>query len=220
MRRLKFAMSEEEIKFSCPFCAQHLACDESCCGQQISCPNCQRSLIVPRVMRVRERETEGAAPPPTEYSTTPRTEPWNDEDWNRHMTGYYRLWLLSMSGGSRLGYWFWGLFLGPLLLFLIGVGFREHYSMDFLRALGSYTLGGLLPRELSEQTEFWLNPFVYLMVASALIAGFLLARIAARSPFVVIACSVVFSFFILGVDYFVCCVGGWIASFVQSSGGN
>jgi hypothetical protein len=53
-----------------------------------------------------------------------------------------------------------------------------------------------------------------------LIAGFLLARIAARSPFAVIACSVVFFFFILGVDYFVCSVRGWIASFVQTSGGN
>ena len=92
--------------------------------------------------------------------------------------------------------------------------------MDFLRALGSYTFGSLLPRDLSEQTEFWLNPFLYLLVASALISGFLLARIAARNPFVVIACSVVFAFFILGVDYFVCSVGGWVASFVQSAGGD
>jgi hypothetical protein len=136
------------------------------------------------------------------------------------MTGYYRLWLLSVSGGSRLGYWFWGLLLGPVLLFLLGVGFKERHSMDFLRALGSYTFGGLLPRDLSEQTEFWPNPFLYLLVATALSSGFLLARIAARNPFVVIACSVVFSFFILGLDYFVCTVGGWIVSFVQSAGGN
>jgi len=213
-------MSENEIKFSCPFCTQHIACDSSCAGQQIGCPNCQRNLIVPQLMRVREREGGGTPAPTMDYSTTPRTEPWNDEEWNRHMTVYHRLWLLSVSGRSRLGYWFWGLFLGPPLLFLLGVGFREPYSMDFLRALGSYLMGGLLPRDLSEQTEFASNPFSYLLVASALVSGFLLARIAARNLFAVIACSAVCSFFILGVYYFVCTVGGWIISLGQSSGGS
>lgn len=204
-------MSENEIKFSCPFCTQHIACDPGYAGEQISCPNCQRNLTVPQVMRVREREGEDAPAPPTKYSTTPRAEPWNDEEWSRHMTGYYRLWLFSVSGRSPQGYWFWGLFLGPLLLFFVGVGFGERYSMDFLKALGS-TFGGLLPRDLSEQTGFWSNPFFYLLVGSALVSSFLLARIAARNFFVVIACSVVFAFFILGIDYFVCCVGGWILS--------
>lgn len=37
-----------EIKFSCPQCGQHIACDETYSGQQIACPNCQQALVVPQ----------------------------------------------------------------------------------------------------------------------------------------------------------------------------
>lgn len=36
-----------EFKFSCPFCEQHLQCDEKLCGRQIQCPACQHLLRIP-----------------------------------------------------------------------------------------------------------------------------------------------------------------------------
>lgn len=38
-----------EIKFACPHCSQHIACDEAYCGYQIRCPACEGGLIVPRL---------------------------------------------------------------------------------------------------------------------------------------------------------------------------
>jgi len=38
-----------EIKFACPHCQQHIACDEGFCGHQIACPACAGTMIVPRL---------------------------------------------------------------------------------------------------------------------------------------------------------------------------
>jgi len=36
-----------EFKFSCPFCEQHLQCDERLSGRQIQCPSCNHLIRVP-----------------------------------------------------------------------------------------------------------------------------------------------------------------------------
>ncbi len=36
-----------DITFSCPSCAQHIACDESYRGHQVQCPTCQTDITVP-----------------------------------------------------------------------------------------------------------------------------------------------------------------------------
>ena len=35
------------LKFSCPSCGQHLSCDASYAGMQITCPSCQKAIAVP-----------------------------------------------------------------------------------------------------------------------------------------------------------------------------
>jgi hypothetical protein len=36
-----------EIRFVCPFCSQHLACDDVFCDERIICPACKKELLVP-----------------------------------------------------------------------------------------------------------------------------------------------------------------------------
>lgn len=36
-----------EFKFSCPFCEQHLQCDNRMSGRQIKCPSCDHLIHVP-----------------------------------------------------------------------------------------------------------------------------------------------------------------------------
>ncbi len=36
-----------EFKFSCPFCGQHLQCDEQLAGRQITCPACHHLMTIP-----------------------------------------------------------------------------------------------------------------------------------------------------------------------------
>jgi hypothetical protein len=38
-----------ELKFACPHCEQHLACDEQFSGRQIQCPGCNHIIHIPAV---------------------------------------------------------------------------------------------------------------------------------------------------------------------------
>src|SRR5882757_1742516 len=38
-----------DIKFQCPECWQRIAVDESAAGMQVDCPNCQSTLVIPRI---------------------------------------------------------------------------------------------------------------------------------------------------------------------------
>ncbi len=40
------------MKFSCSQCGQHIAYDEAWAGQQIQCPACQSSIVVPQIQRL------------------------------------------------------------------------------------------------------------------------------------------------------------------------
>jgi hypothetical protein len=40
------------MKFSCPQCGQHIACDDAWAGHQIACPACQTNLFVPQIEAV------------------------------------------------------------------------------------------------------------------------------------------------------------------------
>jgi DNA-directed RNA polymerase subunit RPC12/RpoP len=40
-----------DIKFSCPQCGQHFGCDQAWEGQQIECPGCHSSIVVPQTQR-------------------------------------------------------------------------------------------------------------------------------------------------------------------------
>jgi hypothetical protein len=36
-----------DVKFACPYCSQHVLCDEIYCSEPIECPGCQREIFVP-----------------------------------------------------------------------------------------------------------------------------------------------------------------------------
>jgi len=40
-----------EMKFSCPQCGQHIGCDDAWAGNQIECPACHSSILVPQIQR-------------------------------------------------------------------------------------------------------------------------------------------------------------------------
>jgi hypothetical protein len=37
-----------ELKFACPVCQQHIACDPGLGGLQMQCPTCFQQIIIPR----------------------------------------------------------------------------------------------------------------------------------------------------------------------------
>lgn len=53
-----------DIRFACPHCSQHLACAKGYSGHYVQCPNCQRTLVIPRPL---------PPPPPTQTGSKTRS---------------------------------------------------------------------------------------------------------------------------------------------------
>ena|SRR6267143_1895178 len=108
-----------EVKFSCPFCQQHVVCDESYCGARLDCPGCNQPIYVPGKSAFAPVATgkltlslpvaakaAGAAP-----SAVP-LDLWTEQEWERHTA--------EVTGESpyRTGLWLF-LLLAPFPLALL-----------------------------------------------------------------------------------------------------
>src|SRR5262245_53384917 len=68
-----------DMKFSCPTCSQHIACDIAWAGHPIACPTCQNQIVVPQPpaapraaagpIRVSLAPPGTSPPPPVQPST-------------------------------------------------------------------------------------------------------------------------------------------------------
>jgi DNA-directed RNA polymerase subunit RPC12/RpoP len=76
-----------DIKFACPHCRQHVACDSAYGDLRIECPSCGLPLMVPRlsaadsshpatVLVASPPSPKRALPPPI-----PILRPWTEEEW-------------------------------------------------------------------------------------------------------------------------------------------
>jgi len=79
-----------EIKFACPHCSQHIACDEIYCGEGIGCPGCGRALFVPPLaafIPLQSGNLTMALPVAFKERPYPRSatlDLWSKERWARH----------------------------------------------------------------------------------------------------------------------------------------
>jgi len=79
-----------EIKFACPHCSQHIACEDICCGESIDCPGCGREMFVPRqaaFIPLQEGKITVALPVASKERQYPRSaalDLWSEEEWERH----------------------------------------------------------------------------------------------------------------------------------------
>jgi DNA-directed RNA polymerase subunit RPC12/RpoP len=79
-----------EIKFACPHCGQHIACDSDYVSLGIECPSCGGSMIVPRLMSVGSQHPDTvivASTPSPKRSPAPQVPTfgaWTKEEWRHH----------------------------------------------------------------------------------------------------------------------------------------
>src|SRR5439155_23189185 len=112
-----------EIKFACPHCSQHIACDEAYCGYQIPCPACQGGLIVPRLATFGVGAASAnlslalpvATPVPRQAAATLSRTAWSEREWDRHAAETGGLSATQAWGGTILLL----LFFAPALLALL-----------------------------------------------------------------------------------------------------
>jgi len=79
-----------EIKFACPHCSQHVACDDLYCGERIDCPGCGRTLFIPpRATFIPLSAGNLAVTLPVAFKQPlyPRSsglDVWTEEKWEEH----------------------------------------------------------------------------------------------------------------------------------------
>lgn len=79
-----------EIKFACPHCAQHVACDSDYADMCIVCPGCGKPMVVPILSAMDAAHPNlclvAATPVPRQKfrSRIPTLNLWTEEDWAEH----------------------------------------------------------------------------------------------------------------------------------------
>ncbi len=67
-----------EIKVFCLHCGQHIQCDDSYRGVQITCPSCNHSFVVPQATRPASQPLP--PPPPVTSATEPKANPGQSQE--------------------------------------------------------------------------------------------------------------------------------------------
>jgi hypothetical protein len=76
-----------DIKFACPHCGQHIACDSDFGDLAIDCPGCKNGMVVPRLTAAEAGHPElvlVASSPATRRVPPPMRAPskaWTEEEW-------------------------------------------------------------------------------------------------------------------------------------------
>ena len=79
-----------DIKFACPHCGQHIACDSDFGDLAIDCPGCKKGMVVPRLTATGSGHPEMvlvASSPSTPRIPPPIRDPskaWTEEEWAIH----------------------------------------------------------------------------------------------------------------------------------------
>ena len=138
-----------EIKFACPHCHQHIACDSDYASLGIECPACGGSLVVPRLTNAGFSHPDvvivAPTPSPKHIPAPPVQSPlaMTDEQWRKNYaevtgdsSGESTAWLLAAIGTLVVavilkvnGFGFWPV-VGWLLLGCVVSGILIARSRD------------------------------------------------------------------------------------------
>ena len=195
----------KEIKFACPHCSQHIACDEAYCGYQIRCPSCEGGLIVPRLAVFGFGAAPNlslalpvATPVPRQAAETLSRAAWSEKEWDRHVAETGGLSVSPAWGGTILLL----LFFAPALLALL-----------FANSMSSHGGGA------GKGQWLWTAWMVFTPICSLLCAAGLSQTMSKSVPARVLI-TIVLAPFIWGlnvaISLFLGCVAGLMSAAAQS----
>src|SRR5215471_10298253 len=84
------AIVMSEIKFACPHCSQHIACDRDYADMCIVCPTCGQPMEVPLLTATEASHPElcvvASTPRPRQHlsSRIPTIDLWKEDEWKEH----------------------------------------------------------------------------------------------------------------------------------------
>jgi hypothetical protein len=161
-----------DIRFACPFCTQHIACDRSYSGNPIDCPSCGARITVPKAIEVVSERTPipVALPTPRERDLGM----WTDEAWREHVRKTPDVYELDNSPWTRPQV---PALLAAVVPVLLVFGARPS-TLWGAAAVGALITGWLAQRQFNvAHSTFWAvglfvgGVFYYAMLASVMFVG-------------------------------------------------
>jgi hypothetical protein len=157
-----------EIKFACPHCSQHIACEDMYCGERISCPGCEKELLVPqRSAFIPLQSGNITMALPVAFKERPQTRAvgldlWSEKEWDDRASQ-----MGVVKSASLLPLWIL-LFL-PFVVALISV---MHHTR--LAAIGTWFIlcalaGGFYLAKSQKKSGGWLVVMGFLYSIAALV---------------------------------------------------
>jgi hypothetical protein len=128
-----------DIRFACPHCSQHIACDADYCDVAIDCPACGNSMVVPRLTATDSTHPAMvlvASTPAPKHIVPPPIPPlraWTEQEWARHSQ--------SLPGGKpgQAPHWVLSLFGTLIVVFILRI---NHAGIGLV--IACLILGGAL----------------------------------------------------------------------------
>jgi len=139
-----------EIKFACPHCAQHVACDSDYADMCIVCPGCSQSMVVPILSATDAAHPEiylvAATPAPRQKfrSRIPMIEPWTEEAWEEHVG------VTAGESSAQTPFWI----VSSLLTIVLAAVLRAS-SAGWVAIVGVLVVGSLLSGYLLRKAGPW-----------------------------------------------------------------
>jgi len=139
-----------EIRFACPYCDQHIACDGDYGGLSIDCPGCGNTMVVPRlsaadsshpaILLVASKTSPG--PKPDTLSPLPTVTAWTEEQWAEHSKE------INGSEDGNMPHWMAAFFATLMVAFVLKIG-----HAGLLPILGCLFLGGVISALLLAKSQ-------------------------------------------------------------------
>ena len=145
-----------EIKFACPHCRQHIACDDAYFGEKINCPGCERELFVPRRSAFVPMQAGNLT---LELPVASKIQPYSpptapsglltDEEWGALAAGKQAL---AASNNQEINWLvFFAVLLAPAVLTMLGMATGAFQLVMFATFIGSGWAGITCARMLARR---------------------------------------------------------------------
>jgi len=138
-----------DIRFACPYCHQHIACDADYSDSSIDCPACGSSMVVPRLSNSGSDHPAMvlvASTPSPKHIAPERMDTlrgWTEEEWAQHLRK------IGEGNTGEAPHWALSLVVTIIILFILRINHAGAGSIIACLILGAAISGVLMAKQRS-----------------------------------------------------------------------
>jgi hypothetical protein len=158
-----------DIRFACPHCNQHIACDADYSDSSIECPACGSSMVVPR-LSAGGADHSGmvlVASTPSPKHTAPERlntlRGWTEEEWAQHSR------MIGEGNSGEAPHWVLSLVVTIIISFILRINHAGAASIITCLVLGAAICGVLMAKQRRSAGAYVVLKGVGIVVALCLL---------------------------------------------------